>query len=514
MLILCRILCGLILPYTAYVFQSVIDAVITAYSTSADFWTFYTHIIMIVGIYMFQAVEEPVESYCHCLVNQRINYQFDKIIVEKLAKMKYSHLENDRDLDLIERVESSSGSVATELFDNVLTLLSGIIKIVGTFLLLVTYSYVIAIAALLVAVPIMHLSIKYGKTIYDWYQVNSQKRRRLEYISSIFTDRNSSIEIKGYNFFGYLRSKWTSLFEELQKKDFKLQIGAWKNTVVSSLLLNLFEYTTYIIMLIPTLSGTITIGTFVGLSKAISGIEQLILWEFSSLFSFFVRNLECWKDYNRLMDFTEDIRNTESNSSSVMEGAAVEFRNVCFRYDNMDHDILHNISFIIKPNELCALVGVNGAGKSTLDKLMLGLYKPNAGEIIINGQNTKNMTFEEQVSFFGVTYQDFERYNISIKDNIALSRQGVIDTQEIKKQLKILGFDYVKLSKGIETIAGRFFGNGVDFSGGEWQKIAIARMLYAKASFYIMDEPTASLDPISEVELYKQMKGLSGNRQF
>ena len=502
----CKFLMGLLLPFTAYAYQRLVDDIIRAYSSKSGMEFFITSLLFVILIYIFQAVEEPVENYVAFLIRQRINYLFDKKIANKLKDTEYSYFENSDNLDLINRVESASGNSAVDLFINVIDFLSGIIKIIGVMFLLTTYSYLIAITVAVIAVPIFWLASKYGKQIHDWYQKNSQSRRFLGYLSSLFTDKTTSFEIKEYDFYAHLKAKWKTRFKDLRKRDFNVQLKAWKNTVISSFLLNIFEYVTYAVMLIPAISGVITIGTFIGLSKAISSIEGLILWNFSSVFAFFAENKEYWKEYHMLMDFEEVKKATSSESpNDNMDGISIEFKDVYFRYANMDHDVLTGVSFKINACELCGFVGINGAGKSTITKLLLGLYRPNRGDIYINGKNTKEMSFDEQVSYFGVTYQDFNKYNMSIKDNIAISNQAKCNDNKIEACLKDLAFDYSKLPNQIETVVGRLFGNGIDISGGEAQKLAIARMLYSNAPCYIMDEPTASLDPISEVQLYEQI---------
>lgn len=505
--LLCKLLMGLLLPFNAYAYQRLIDDIIGAYSSKTGMEFFITSLLFVIGIYVFQAIEEPIENYAIFLIRQRVNYSFDKRITNKLKNTDYSHFECSQDLDLINRVKNTSGNGAVDLFVNIVNFISGIIKIIGVLFLLITYSYIIAIVVILIAIPIFLIASKYGKIIHDWYQKNSKSRRFLRYLSSLFTGKNTSFEIKGYDFYTYLNLKWKTKFQELRKKDFQIQIKAWKNTVISSFLLNIFEYVTYATMLIPTISGVITIGAFVGLSKAIASIEGLILWTFSAIFTFFSKNKEYWKEYNELMNFDE-IKQLPNNESPCLniDCISIEFNNVYFRYANMDYDVLSGVSFKINPHELCGLVGINGAGKSTLAKLLLGLYRPNKGDIYINGKNTKEMSFNEQASYFGVTYQDFNKYNISVKDNIAISNKIKCNENEIKNSLRNIGFEYSKLPNQLETIVGRLFGDGIDISGGESQKIALARMVYSDAPCYIMDEPTASLDPISEVQLYKQIE--------
>jgi ATP-binding cassette subfamily B protein len=196
-------------------------------------------LFMISGIYVFQAVEEPVEGYCDFLLRQRLNYWFDSNNIEKISRLEYSHFENSGDLDLINRMDGSAGNAAVDLYENIMDLISGVIKIAGTFILLLNYNIIVSVVVVLLAVPIMFIASKYGKEIHAWYQKNSKSRRRLEYFSSVFTDRTTSLELKEYNHYEYLKSTLSEQFKDLRMKDFKLQMKAWKNTILSGLLLNL-----------------------------------------------------------------------------------------------------------------------------------------------------------------------------------------------------------------------------------------------------------------------------------
>ena len=130
--ILCKLLAGILLPFTAYAFQKLIDEIISSFQVKDTGITFTIPLLMIVGIYFFEAIEEPIESYCEFILRQRLNYWFDTNCIDKLTKIKYSHFENSKDLDLINRIDGTAGSEAVDLFNNILNLVSGIIKIVGT----------------------------------------------------------------------------------------------------------------------------------------------------------------------------------------------------------------------------------------------------------------------------------------------------------------------------------------------------------------------------------------------
>lgn len=190
-----------------------------------------------------------------------------------------------------------------------------------------------------------------------------------------------------------------------------------------------------------------------------------------------------------------------------------EFCNVSFSYPESNTYALKNISFKLKEGERIAIVGVNGSGKSTLVKLLCRLYDPTEGEIRLNGINIKNYKYDEYVQLFSAVFQDFKLFSFSLFDNIALSNER--DKERAKQCLKLAGFEerLEQLSKGLETSLYKDFDvNGIEISGGEAQKIAIARALYQNAPFILLDEPTAALDPVSEYELYLNFDKISSGK--
>lgn len=196
--ILCKLLSGIVLPYTAYAFQRLVDGIIFSFQNNAEMAVILGPLVMVASIYVFRAIEEPVENYCSFLISQRVGYFYEADNIRKLSKMEYAHFENSSDVDLINRINESAGNAATDLFDNILNLISGTIKIVGTFMLLASYSFLLAVAVVFVAIPIIVLAAKYRKSIHDWYEKNSKKRRKLDYRASVFIDRAASFEMKEY----------------------------------------------------------------------------------------------------------------------------------------------------------------------------------------------------------------------------------------------------------------------------------------------------------------------------
>lgn len=190
----------------------------------------------------------------------------------------------------------------------------------------------------------------------------------------------------------------------------------------------------------------------------------------------------------------------------------IEFRNVTFAYPGTDKKVLDGVNITVEPGEHLSIVGLNGAGKTTFIKLLCRLYDPTEGEILVDGRNIMEYDYKEYVGQFAPVFQDFKIFGFSIGENIVFDN---MDQVRLKEILKLTGLDGMtqKLPKGVDTPVFKMFEeDGIEPSGGEQQKMAIARALYKNASVIILDEPTAALDPMAEYEIYKQFHSLVGDK--
>ena len=188
---------------------------------------------------------------------------------------------------------------------------------------------------------------------------------------------------------------------------------------------------------------------------------------------------------------------------------SIEFRNVYFKYPGSEKYVLEDVSVKINHSEHISIVGVNGAGKTTFIKLLLGLYKPDKGEILLDGKNINTYSYGEYIKLFSAVFQDFKLFSFSAKENIACS--GDVNEEEVVKRFAQVGLldKFRLLEDGLNTCLYKDFSEtGIEPSGGEQQKLAIARALYKNADIVILDEPTAALDPIAEMEVFTHFKKL------
>ncbi|MCD8095873.1 MAG: ABC transporter ATP-binding protein [Ruminococcus sp.] len=213
------------------------------------------------------------------------------------------------------------------------------------------------------------------------------------------------------------------------------------------------------------------------------------------------------------MDLPEEKRETTHEKRSDSEVCEICFENVSFTYPNSNKQILNNITFKYNSSQSLALVGENGSGKTTLIKLLCGLYTPDSGKITIDNVNINEMDYEEKKKYFSVIFQDFVKYQMSLRENVALGdTTKIYNDDKIYTVLKDVGFPIDTYT--LEQQIGKFYDEGIDLSGGQWQKVAIARALYSDSKFIILDEPTASLDPVAESKLYQLFQKIIHQRGY
>ena len=205
---------------------------------------------------------------------------------------------------------------------------------------------------------------------------------------------------------------------------------------------------------------------------------------------------------------------TEENEGFDFKFETLEFKHVSFKYPDTDHYVLKDCSFRMTKHKSYSFVGANGAGKTTITKLLIGLYDNYEGEILLNGKELRLYKPSEIRSIFSVVFQDFAKYSISIKENILLGDINKNDPLKLEEALSASGTDKIVSDSpfGLDTHLGKVFDQSIDLSGGQWQKIALARLLYAHKEVNILDEPTAALDPMAEAEVYKLFDQAVKNR--
>ncbi len=330
---------------------------------------------------------------------------------------------------------------------------------------------------------------------------------------NLLDDYGAGKDVRLYGMSESMVRDFESFDDEQYQRGRKCSVGWTKANLPKVIMLELLKFTTNLLCVIAALGGAVSVGS---ISKYVSSIVKM-LWAIAK----FVQEMqESFNNHEYLKRYFGyfDIPNPMYQGTLTVEKREdveyyVEFRNVSFRYPGSETYALRNINFKFKIGEKLALVGMNGSGKTTFIKLMCRLYDPTEGEILLNGVNIKKYDYDEYMSIFSVVFQDFELFAFSLGQNVAAARE--YDKERVCECLKRAGFEdkLKELPEGTETfLYQNYSSEGVEISGGEAQKIALARALYKDAPFMILDEPTAALDPVAEYDVYSRFNKIAGEK--
>lgn len=284
-----------------------------------------------------------------------------------------------------------------------------------------------------------------------------------------------------------------------------------RGNIIAEILSSILSVTIFMFVGMKALYGAISIGEIMLYIGAINNISKNSTEIVKSLSLIIPSDIYREKLF-RFMDLNNFKGNKEVKvNKELHDKCEIEFKNVSFKYPDTDKYVLKNVSLKFKVGEKLAIVGMNGSGKTTLIKLLLGLYEPTEGKINLNGENIKSYKYDDYLDIFSVVFQDFKLSSLTLGENVATSME--YDEDEVKDALKKVGLSKFLERNDLSTYLYREFDeNGVEVSGGEAQKIAMARAIYKKGSFFVLDEPTAALDPISEQEIYSKFNTLIGDK--
>ena len=354
---------------------------------------------------------------------------------------------------------------------------------------------------------VMFISFRYLiKSRSSIFASRSELTRRVAYVEGLLFEKETAMESRVLRYGDYIQKLYEKEVIKVNSDMKRIIFKVGMISVTHEMLGYLFALSSYVFLYPSLLSDDISLGLYIAIGPALHRLAQAII-------IFISQDLVTINDYR---SFMKEIKLFDTLSSDITlnevgllndapEFQEIRFTDVWFKYPDTDVYIFKGLSMVFTTGHHYAIVGRNGAGKSTFVKLMLGIYKPNKGEITINGVHIDRMSVAQVQKIFSAVFQDSERFKIPLKDSITLGNHGLYDSGKLQEALVKSDFlQYMdQFEAQLDTQLGDLYEGGIDLSGGQWQKLAIARMFYADRSFLILDEPTSALDPISESKLYK-----------
>ena len=493
----------------AYLWNLIITQFTIAYIQRSSSTYLWLLLFVYLGIQLLASILAKIQGFLSSDINAKINCTLDMNLMQKIASMDAEYFADPQNNDLIKAVQQykryaiGSASSAVEMTLLLISTISGTIMFLSS-------NIVFGVLFILTYIPGAIVSYRNQQQM-DQFSIHSiPETRKKDYYRSILTDGYYAKDLRLYNLAEYIKRQFNQTWNIIRKERNKIFMKGTCSLFFSSLLSILGIIAIIIISVRSVVLGSMALGSlamYIQLSNTVGSNVQSVIA--NGFFQYKIMLPQAWKFIQFLNN--ENIIN-DNGTDTVPRMPCIEFQNVFFRYPGNQEYTLNNLCFKIESGKKVALIGVNGAGKSTLVKLLLRFYEPESGHILLNGKDIKSFPIDEYRRLFSVCFQEFNNYALTIRENIAISDIDRIDDMSaVSYAAALSGADkvYADFSEGLDSDLTRNFNdNGYELSGGQWQKVAIARAFFRNSDIIILDEPSSALDPEAEEYIFSSFKTL------
>jgi len=466
-------------------------------------------ILLVVSQLVFYIISSAVNIYRQYIFsNAKLSVK--ERTYRHFLNLYMSYYDNNEQLNKINRALSygeNGGSSFVMFLFSLLTLFSSFTVVTYVSF---TFDWWIWIAIILLFVIKFNIGNKVKRFNFEYQKERTIRNRKIGYYAGVIAQRDSLPEIKIYNASDFFLKKHEQVYIEDRNKQTIHDIKIVLFSLAEQIPDKIFDVLSYAFIGWRLYSNSASIGDYTMFFTMIAQISGL-LNNFKGNFSALYEHALAAKNYCDFIFDESHLMVKSKNAKKVSTINRIDLKNICFKYANQEKLALNNVNFSISKGERVAIVGLNGAGKTTFVKILLMLYRQEQGEIFVNGVDAQNIDVNSYYNKIGIVFQNHNEYSITIAENILFQEDSVCDVSDVERALKEAGLDekIKKLEDKYSTpLTHNFFENGVDLSGGERQKLSIARAIAKDCDMYIFDEPSSSLDAQSESHLFDFINAL------
>jgi len=407
-----------------------------------------------------------------------------------------------------------NGAVIIESLDGTLTFLSNMINLAATIGVLLRVQWEIAPIVVVGALPTLWTGLRTTRENVAFYRDTQPRQRRIGMFAALLTDAAAALEIRLFDIGGFLLSRWRADAEAQRREQLALLRAQRPRGGVATLCRLAAFGLAFATVVVALAHGRAGIGDVTLVVAAIPGVQALIAGILGGAAGL-ARSGQYAADTQAFFATgqADQAAGTLPFPQPIREG--IRFEGVSFTYPETDRPVLSDLDLFIPAGRTLAVVGRNGAGKTTLIKLLLGIYRPTAGRITVDGIDLGDFEPQALRNSLAAVFQDYTRFNLTLRENVAFGNLARVDDDAaIREVIERVGLlDLVaQLPHGLDTVLSKQYDDGADLSGGQWQRIAIARALIRPAQVMVLDEPTAALDPLAEVDVFRHFRDLAAER--
>ncbi|MGI8961594.1 MAG: ABC transporter ATP-binding protein [Bryobacteraceae bacterium] len=511
----CRLLRAALPLATLYISKLIIDAVVRSvrggHVESGLVWR-------LVAVELALAVASDLLGRAVALADSLLGDRFTNRVSVELMRhasiLDLAHFEEPEFYDKLERARRQTMG-RMQLMTQVMGLAQDLITLITLTSALIVFSPLLLLMLICAVVPAFLGETHFASLSYSLLFRWTPQRRELDYLRWLGATQESAKEVKIFGLGRHLTERYRRLADMFYEENRRLVIRRAGVGSLLALVGTAGYYGAYVVILYRTLHGSLTVGDLTFLAGSFARSRSLIEGVLSS-FSSISEEAMYLDDLFAFFRMEPSIRSKPGALPAPRPiKSGLEFRKVSFQYPGAERDALHDVSFRLNPGQRIALIGENGAGKTTITKLIARLYDPTEGEILLDGIDLREYDLDDWRGEVGVIFQDYMRYHMLLWENIGVGRVDLFDDRErIERAARLsLASDVAAgLEHGLDQMLGRRFNDGVDLSGGEWQKVALARAYMRDAQLLILDEPTATLDARAEHRVFERFAELTRDK--
>ncbi|MBO4290513.1 MAG: ABC transporter ATP-binding protein, partial [Lachnospiraceae bacterium] len=450
-----------------------------------------------------------LKTYLFAKFQYQLDYDLLNRVMNTCAGMSLQEFEDSRVQDQVQHIESQIGFRPYSIFTMTFNLISSVTTVLSAIVILVMWK---PWSVLLIVLPAMLFSVFYlsiSKREFQTEERNAKKSRNLWYLEFLLTKDQSFKEVKIFRLADYIIRRHNEIKQSIIKESLYNSKVRLAITQIFDLVDQICMAVLMILIIFSVIGGEILIGTAVSLLRVIS----MLFDGFNSIMSIFYGINQNSLYMSKLIAFLEEKRRTAvgTGEKKIDDVQSIEIRHLNFCYPGTEKEVLKDIQLKVSKGERIALFGRNGSGKSTLIKLLMGYYSVGEEMIKVNGIPLADVQIESLHRMTGILFQDYCKYELPLRDNVGFGNVEEMENEDrIREALEKAGVDFMPPDLNIQL--GKWFADGVQLSGGQWQRIAIARCFFKNAQLYILDEPNAALDKMGEKKIMKTFFDLTKDR--
>jgi ATP-binding cassette, subfamily B, bacterial len=476
---------------------------------------------ILLGLWMATAVQRAVGAYMgygRNLFVRRVQLEAERRLLAQASKVDIGHFDNSDWHDRLARAKRDVSWRPGDLTWSVLGLSGNIVTVVLMAGLLASLHWILVVLALAAAGLSLLLERRVTSRLYEYFYKETPEEREREYLGDLLVQPRSTKEIRAYVLADYLLGRHGKLSDDLFKQRELMYRSATRISMLTGLVGGTTLALAYVFLAVRGVAGTIDPGGVVLVIGAFTAVSST-LGQISSTFVAVDQHTTFLDDYFSFLSIgslvpVPAVPHPEPAWHDAISTAGIQFDNVTFTYPGGTEPAVAGLNLRMRSGELIALVGENGAGKSTLVRLLLRFYDPDQGSVRVGGIDLKDLDPAVLRSRIGVLFQDYVSYELSVRENVVMGRpddgemHNQANDEKVMEALRNARSDWLltKMPRGLDSKVGRLFEGGHDLSGGEWQRLALARIMYRDADIWILDEPTSSLDPEAEAAIFAELK--------